>query len=46
MIHVLGRYEWKAPHVGKSFPFPSLPEAVRALQSGLTVGKVVVTVDE
>jgi len=35
-------YEWRPPHVGSSFPFHQLPEALKALQSGQTVGKVVV----
>lgn len=30
------------PHVGATFDFEKLPEAIRALQSGKTVGKVVV----
>lgn len=32
------------PHIGAVFPFARLPEAVRALQSGSTVGKVVVRI--
>lgn len=36
---------WRPPHVGSTFPFDELPEAVRALQSGATMGKVVVTID-
>ena len=39
-------HEWKPPHVGGTFPFHQLPDAVKALQSGNTVGKVVVLVGE
>ena len=31
-----------APHVGHTFPFEELPEAIRLFQSGKTIGKVVV----
>ena len=34
------------PHVGERFAFEQLPDAVAALQSGRTVGKVVVAVGE
>ena len=33
-----------APIIGEQFPFERLPDAVRKLQSGMTVGKVVVEV--
>jgi len=33
------------PHVGKTFPFHELPDALRYLQSGLSTGKVVVLVE-
>lgn len=39
------RYPWNPPHVGSTYALEQLPEAVRALQSGQTVGKVVVQVD-
>ncbi|MEO1514431.1 MAG: zinc-binding dehydrogenase [Bacteroidota bacterium] len=32
------------PHVGHSFPFAQLPDAIRLFQTGKTMGKVVVTV--
>ena len=35
----------KKPHVGHTFPFDQLPEAIRLFQSGSTIGKVVVSVD-
>lgn len=38
-------FHWDPPHVGSSFPFTQLPDAVRALQTGMTVGKVVVLID-
>lgn len=34
------------PHVGKTFPFAQLPAALAFLQSGRSVGKVVVTLGE
>lgn len=40
------RYSWNPPHVGSVYRLEQLPEAVRALQSGQTVGKVVVGVDD
>lgn len=39
------RRPWNPPHVGSTYALEQLPEAVRALQSGQTVGKVVVQVD-
>lgn len=33
-----------APHVGHTFPFAEVPRALRTLQSGRTIGKVVVEV--
>jgi NADPH:quinone reductase and related Zn-dependent oxidoreductases len=36
----------KPPHVGHRFPFEQLPDAVRLFQTGRTVGKVVVLVEE
>ncbi|MDX1408480.1 MAG: zinc-binding dehydrogenase, partial [Saprospiraceae bacterium] len=33
------------PLIGEQFPFDALPRAIRRLQSGQTMGKVVVTVD-
>lgn len=35
----------RPPHVGARFPFERAPEALRLLQSGETVGKVVLVVD-
>lgn len=43
MMH---KVKWRAPVVGKTFPFENAPEAVRFLQSGKSVGKVVLTVGE
>lgn len=40
------KYKWNPPHVGSSYPYVQLLEAVRALQSGMTIGKVVLRVDE
>jgi alcohol dehydrogenase len=34
----------RAPFVGEAFPFERAPEALRRLQSGETIGKVVLTV--
>ena len=34
----------RPPHVGASFPFDAALEALRLLQSGETIGKVVLTV--
>lgn len=33
-----------APHVGHTFPFEKLPDAIRLFQSGKTIGKVVVEI--
>lgn len=33
-----------APHVGHTFPFEQLPEAIRLFQTGKTIGKVVVEI--
>lgn len=33
-----------APHVGHTFPFEKLPEAIRLFQSGKTIGKVVIEI--
>jgi len=38
--------DWNPPHVGATYPFHELPDAVRALQSGLTTGKVVVLLSD
>lgn len=40
----LGRHLPDPPHVGRRFPFAEAPRAMRALQSGGTVGKVVLDV--
>ena len=40
------QFHWDPPHVGSSFPFTQLPDAVRALQTGMTMGKVVVLIDD
>jgi len=40
----LGIWEDSPPHVGKIYPFCELRKAVRYLQSGKSVGKVVVVV--
>ncbi len=43
-LEEIARYDIGKPIVGSTYPFDRLPEAVRALQSGQTVGKVVVVV--
>jgi hypothetical protein len=40
----LRKLEIDAPHVGHVYPFPSLLDALRKLQGGTNVGKVVVNV--
>jgi NADPH-dependent curcumin reductase CurA len=35
---------WKKPLVGRTYKMDKLPEAIRFLQSGASVGKVVVRV--
>lgn len=42
MLHAL---RLPKPLVGHTFPFTELPKAIETFQSGMTVGKVVVTVD-
>lgn len=34
------------PHVGQTFTWDKLPDAIRAFQGGQTIGKVLVTIDE
>ncbi len=36
--------ELPPPHVGHTFPFEQLPDAIRLFQTGKTIGKVVVTI--
>ncbi|KPJ79647.1 MAG: hypothetical protein AMJ58_11315 [Gammaproteobacteria bacterium SG8_30] len=40
-VRQLAAYSSHPPHVGLRVPFEHAPEAMRALQSGSTVGKVV-----
>lgn len=40
----LRRFVGAAPHVGQEFPFSQAPDALRFLQSGASVGKVVLAV--
>jgi hypothetical protein len=42
IVDTLRAMELPPPVVGGSYSFDALPDAVRALQSGLTTGKVVV----
>lgn len=42
LMERIGQMDIGKPHVGQVFEFPDLPDAVRALQSGKTVGKVIV----
>jgi NADPH:quinone reductase-like Zn-dependent oxidoreductase len=37
--------DWEVPHVGATFPYDRLPQALDLLKSGTTTGKVVVVVD-
>ncbi|MEM6631913.1 MAG: zinc-binding dehydrogenase [Bacteroidota bacterium] len=49
MHRILGNLEQMnlgKPHVGHTFPFPELPEAIRLFQTGKTMGKVVVTLED
>jgi hypothetical protein len=46
MCEELMALKLQPPHVGHSFPFSQLIDAVSHLQSGLSVGKVVVEVSE
>jgi alcohol dehydrogenase len=39
----LGRIQSRPPHVGEAFPFARAPDALRRLQGGRTIGKVVLT---
>ena len=45
-LEEIGNYDIGKPIVGHTFPFEELPAAVKALQSGQTVGKVVVQVNQ
>ena len=45
LVDELMHMKLPAPVVGHEFPFDQLPDAIRALQSGQTMGKVVVNVD-
>ena len=42
---LLAAVDWRAPHVGSVRPFAELREAMAHLQSGKSVGKVIVEVD-
>ena len=44
IVNELNDLALPAPIIGETYPFESLPEAIRKLQSGMTVGKVVVEV--
>ena len=46
MLDEIEQLHLKRPHVGHKFPFEQLPQAIRLFQSGKTLGKVVVTVDD
>jgi synaptic vesicle membrane protein VAT-1 len=39
----LAALQARPPHVGETFPFDRAPEAMRRLQSGRTIGKVILT---
>jgi alcohol dehydrogenase len=45
MLHELEALHLQPPHVGHTFPFEQMQEAIRLFQSGRTVGKVVVLTD-
>jgi len=42
---MMAQVQWQPPHVGRTFAFDDAPAAMRYLQSGSSVGKVVVVVD-
>lgn len=42
LMEKISQMEIGKPHVGQVFEFPDLPDAVRSLQSGKTIGKVIV----
>jgi len=44
VVNELMNLNLPAPHIGEVFGFDALPDAIRALQSGRTMGKVVVRV--
>lgn len=44
VVNELMELKLAAPHIGATYPFEKLPDAIRALQSGQTMGKVVVRV--
>ena len=44
LLDELNTLELGKPHIGESFSFDKLPDAVAALQSGRTIGKVVVLI--
>ena len=44
ILSALEELKLPAPIIGESYPFDKLPDAIRKLQSGMTVGKVVVEV--
>lgn len=45
IVQALMEMQLPPPLVGEQYPFPDLADAIRKLQSGLTVGKVVVVVE-
>lgn len=46
LLQDLSNLQLAPPHVGHTFSFDQLPDAVRLFQTGKTMGKVVVKVDE
>jgi alcohol dehydrogenase len=46
LLQELDQLKLKPPHVGHTFPFDQLPEAVRLFRTGKTQGKVVVRLEE
>lgn len=44
IIKALEELELPAPIIGEKYPFDKLPDAIRKLQSGMTIGKVVIEV--
>jgi len=41
---MMAKVPWKKPLVGRTYGMENLPDAIRFLQSGMSVGKVVVVV--
>lgn len=46
LAHELVQMDLPAPHIGETFSFEDAPAALRRFQTGKTVGKVVLEVNE